>query len=292
MDIMEKINKEGLIFDGAMGSMLISQGLEGAQAPEAWNLTRPEVIREIHEAYFEAGAHVATTNTFGGSALKLKKMGVDLSMDDINRAGVKLARAAAGQGGYVAGDMGSLGEMLAPMGPVSPKEAQDSFAGQAQALEDEGVDLFLIETIFDLNLGLAAVKGVKSVSSRPVFCSLTFKQTPKGFFTIFGNNVANSMKTLVDEGVSVVGANCSMGSDAMVELAREIRSCVEVPVMIQPNAGMPQTTGDNQVVYPEDDQFFAGNIKKIKDLGVEIVGGCCGTMPSTIREVKNCLTAG
>ncbi|WP_022666832.1 homocysteine S-methyltransferase family protein [Desulfospira joergensenii] len=287
MEILTRIKEQGLILDGGMGSMLIDRGLGGGEAPETWNLTRPDILREIHGAYFKAGADLATANTFGATAMKLKKMGVTRDMADINRAGVALARAAAGSGQYVAGDMGSLGEMLEPMGPVSVDGAEACFRDQAEILEDAGVDLFFIETVFDLNLGLAAVRAVRSVSSRPVFCSLTFKETPKGFFTIFGNNVRDSMKALVDAGASGVGANCSMGSDTMVELAARIRDSVDVPVMIQPNAGLPQITGDNQkAVYPEEDLFFAGNIRKIKDLGIEIVGGCCGTTPATIREVK------
>lgn len=288
MDLLEKIKQRGLILDGAMGSLLIQQGLAGGEAPETWNLTRSGIIKKIHQSYFEAGADVVTANTFGASALKLKKMGVTLDTAEINRAGVRLARNAATKTGqYVAGDMGSLGEMLAPMGPLSVDAAEQGFREQARILDDEGVDLFLIETIFDLALGLAAVRAVKSVSAKPVFCSLTFKETPKGFFTILGNGVSDSMKALVDAGAAGVGANCSMGSDTMVSLAARIRESVEVPVLIQPNAGLPQISGSGgQAVYPEDETFFAGNIKKIKDLGVEIVGGCCGTTPSFIREMR------
>ena len=287
MDILTQIKENGLILDGGMGSMLIKKGLAGDEAPEVWNLNRPQVIREIHQAYFEAGADVATANTFGASSLKLKKMGVTRDMAEINRAGVRLARESAGPEKYVAGDLGSSGEMLAPMGPLSVEEAETCFRDQARILEEEGVDLFLIETIFDLNLGLAAVRAVRSVTARPVFCSLTFNETPKGFFTIMGNKVKDSMKALVDAGATGVGANCSMGSDTMVRLAAQIRESVDVPVLIQPNAGRPQVIeGRQEAVYPEDKHFFAGNIKKIKELGVEIVGGCCGTTPSFIRELR------
>jgi len=286
MDILEKVRKEGLIFDGAMGSILISKGITGVEAPELWNLKHPDVIMEIHRAYYDAGSDVASANTYGVSAIKLKKMGVTQSVEDVNRAGVRIAREVCGKGQYVAGELGSLGDMLEPAGPVSFDEAVDCFAQQAGFLEDEGVDVFLIETIFDINIGLAAIKAVRSVSEKPVFCSLTFKKMKKGFFTIFGNNPEDSMKSLVDAGASAVGANCSMGSQTMIDLAHEIKKSVDVPVIIQPNAGMPKTGKDNVVFYPEDEIFFADSIKKIRELGVEIVGGCCGTTPEYIKRLK------
>ena len=153
-------------------------------------------------------------------------------------------------------------------------------------MADEGVDIFIIETAFDLNLALAALRAVRSVTDIPVACTMTFKETPKGFFTIMGNPPAESMKTLAGEGAAVVGANCAMGSDTMIRLAGEIRESVDIPVMIQPNAGLPQAGPGQTVSYPETREFFAGNIKKIKELGVEIVGGCCGTTPSFIRKIK------
>ena len=286
MNILEKVAKDGLLLDGGMGSMLIARGLQGGEAAESWNVTKPEIIAEVHQAYYDAGADVATANAFGGSAMKLAQMKVEHSMEDVNRAAVRIARQVCKPGQYVAGDIGTLGEMLAPMGPLKPEEAEAAFKDQAAILEEEGVDFFMIETIFDLNLALAAIRAVKSVSAKPVFCTMTFKETAKGFFTIMGNAPEASMKALVDEGASAVGANCSMGSDTMVTLAGQIRDSVDCPVVIQPNAGMPQTGENNTVFYPESEDFFAGNIKQIKDLGVEIVGGCCGTNPDYIRRVK------
>ncbi len=286
MDILEKVRKEGLVFDGALGSILISKGITGGEATELWNITHPDIIMEIHRAYYDAGSDVASANTYGASAIKLKKMGVTHSVEEINRTGVRIAREACGNHQYVAGELGSLGDLLQPMGPVSFDEAVDCFAQQAGFLEDEGVDVFLIETIFDLNIALAAIKAVRSVSGKPIFCSLTFKEMEKGFFTIFGNNPRDSMKSLVDAGASAVGANCSIGSRTMIDLAGEIRRSVEVPMIIMPNAGMPEIKKDNTLFYPEDEIFFANNLKKIKTLGVEIVGGCCGTTPEYIRKIK------
>lgn len=286
MNILETINTRGLLFDGGMGSMLIARGLEGGEAPESWNVNRPDDVREIHQAYYTAGADVVSTNTFGATAMKLAKMGVESSMEEINRAGARLARKACAAGGFVAGDVGDLGELLSPMGPVKPEEALALFSDQASVLAEEGVDVFIIETMFDLNMALAAVKAVRSVSDIPVICSMTFKETPKGFFTIFGNAPKDSMNALIDAGCSVVGANCAMGSDTMVRLAGEIRDAVDVPVIVQPNAGLPQTGPDQSVIYPETCEVFTENIMKIKALGIQVVGGCCGTTPDFIRTVR------
>jgi methionine synthase I (cobalamin-dependent) len=189
----------------------------------------------------------------------------------------------------VAADVGGLGGMLAPMGTLSASEATDDYARQAAVLDDAGVDLFIIETVIDLNLAICAVEAIRSVSDKPVICSMTFQQTPKGFFTIVGNRPEQSMARLVEAGAWAVGANCSLGSAAMVDLAARIRESVDVPVIIQPNAGAPERHPNGDVSYPEDEAYFAGNIKKIRDLGVEIVGGCCGTTPATIRQIRQTL---
>jgi len=289
MNIIEKIDRHGLLMDGAMGSMLIRHGLAGNEAAESWNVKHPEIIRQVHADYFDAGADVVTANTYGASQHKLKKMGADREFERINREGIRLAKSVCGPGQYVAADMGAVGEMLAPAGPVSFEEMKHDFACQARMLDEEGVDLFLVETVFDLNAGLCAVQAIQSVSDKPVFCTLTFKETPKGFFTIFGNAPEHSMKTLADQGVAAVGANCSLGSTDMVRLAAQIRKCINIPVIIQPNAGMPQATADNQVVYPESDDLFVANMTKIRELGVEIIGGCCGTTPATIRHMRSAI---
>lgn len=269
-----------------MGSMLIAKGLKGGDSSEKWNIDHPEIIQSIHKAYFDAGSDVATTNTFGGTSFKLGKTGLSEKMESINRAAVQNARAAAGPEQFIAGELGPLGEMFSPMGAMTFEKAKENYTEQATILEDEDVDLYLIQTVFDVQEALAALEAIKSISNKPVICSLTFNQTKRGFFTLVGNPVADSMKKLESTGASAVGANCSMGSDTMLLLAEEIRQAVNIPIIMQPNAGMPQTSSDGSVTYPESEAFFASNIKKMKDLGVDIVGGCCGTTPEYIRTVK------
>ena len=284
MNVIEKAKTEGLILDGAMGTMLILAGLEGGKASEFWNLEKPEIIKNIHKSYFEAGSDIVVTNTFGGSPIKLKKVGLGDSIEDVNRIGAQLAREVAKEGKYVAGDIGPTGELLHPSGPIAFEEAVDCFAEQADYLSEAGVDLFIIETVFDVQESLAAIKGIQSVSLKPVFATLTFEKTLKGFSTLMGNSVEESIKSLIDAGAVAAGANCSIGSDVMLDLAREIRQSIDEPVIIQPNAGIPDIKG-SVVTYPEDKDFFSDNIRKIKESGIEIVGGCCGTTPDYIRSV-------
>lgn len=289
MTIMDKIKKEGLIFDGGMGSMLISRGLKGGEIGEKWNIEKPDIIKEIHREYFAAGADVATINTFGGSSFKLARMGVDYSTETINRAAIDNAKSAAQPGDLIVGELGPLGEMFSPMGLMTFDKAKDIYTQQAEIIEDEGVDLYLIQTVFDLREATAALEAIQSISTKVVICSLTFNHSNRGFYTLVGNSVAESMKKLRDSGASVVGANCSLGSEMMVPLAKKIRQSVEIPVIVQPNAGMAQARSDGSVSYPEDETFFATNLKRIKDLGIEIIGGCCGTTPAYIKAVRDLL---
>jgi 5-methyltetrahydrofolate--homocysteine methyltransferase len=163
--------------------------------------------------------------------------------------------------------------------------AVDAFSEQAEALSRACADVIIVETMFDLDEALAAIKGIQSVTSLPILATLTFQRLPSGgFATMMGNRVEVGMKTLRDAGAFAVGANCSIGSDAMVDLAREIRDLVDIPVIIQPNAGIPEIKG-LEAVYPESVEYFLKNICIIKSEGIEIVGGCCGTTPEYIRII-------
>lgn len=284
MTIEEKIKSQGLLFDGAMGTMLIRKGLTGGRASEFWILENPDAVRSIHKDYYEAGADIVTTNTFGASVIKLKKTGLDGHAEEICKEAVQLARSAGTEGKFVAGDIGPLGELLEPNGTLPAGKAADAFAFQADALSRAGADVIIIETMFDLDEALAAVKGVQSVTSLPIIATLTFQRIPNGFATMMGNRVEAGMKSLRDAGAFAVGANCSIGSDAMVDLAREIRAAVDIPVIIQPNAGIPEIRG-LETVYPETMEYFSNNIRLIRSEGIEIVGGCCGTTPEYIHMI-------
>ncbi|MBU4446881.1 homocysteine S-methyltransferase family protein [bacterium] len=288
MTILDHIHTKGLLLDGAMGTMLMRKGIKRGTIPELMNLEKPDIILDIHHAYLDAGSDMITTNTFGGSRIKLKKAGLENETENINRSAATIARQAVSQDQFVAGDIGPPGDMLQPFGLISSDEARQNFSEQAYFLADAGVDVFIVETMFDVNESLAAIRGIQSVSDLPIFATLTFENTSNGFNTIMGNPVSDSMKILVDAGATAVGANCSIGSDNMVKLAVEIRNCVKTPVIIQPNAGIPEMK-ESQLHYPESPAYYARNIKAIKDIGVEIVGGCCGTTPEYISAIKRLL---
>jgi len=289
MTFIEKVQTQGLIFDGAMGTMLSQEDLGGGKSSEYWVLEKPGIVQAIHKAYFDVGADIVTTNTFGASAIKLRKSGLGSHAERINTLAVQIARAAGSEGKFVAGDIGPLRDLLVESsGTISVDKAVDAFSEQAEALSRAGADVIIVETMFDLSEALAAIKGIQSVTSLPILATLTFQRTPSGFATTMGNRVEVSMKTLRDAGAFAVGANCAIGSDAMVDLAREIRDLVDIPVIIQPNAGIPEIKGF-ETVYPESAEYFLKNIRIIKSEGIEIVGGCCGTTPEYIRAIAEAI---
>jgi 5-methyltetrahydrofolate--homocysteine methyltransferase len=167
MRFIDKVQDQGLIFDGALGTMLIQKGLGGGKASEFWILEKPEIVQSIHQAYFDAGADIVTTNTFGASVFKLRKSGLDSHAGRINTLAVQIARAAGSKDKFVAGDIGPLGDLLEPSGTISAEMAMDAFAAQAEALSTAGADVIIIETMFDLNEALAAIKGVVYRSPPP-----------------------------------------------------------------------------------------------------------------------------
>lgn len=284
MSLVERIKKKGLFLDGPMGSMLISAGLEGGKTAEGWVLERPEEILKVHEAYAAAGAELLTTATFGANSVKLDKAGLGERISEINQTAVKLARQAAGDRCLVAGNIGPTGELLRPAGMLTEEDATKSFTEQARLQAEAGVDLFLLQTFYDVKELLAAVKGVQAVSDLPILATMTFQDKKSGFFTIMGNKVAESMQALVEAGCTGVGANCSIGSDSMVRLAAVVREAVSSPVIAQPNAGAPQMQ-NGVVVYNEDAETFADNLARIRELGVEVLGGCCGSTPDYIQAM-------
>jgi 5-methyltetrahydrofolate--homocysteine methyltransferase len=278
MDITQAIADRVLVLDGGLGTMLMARGLAQGQPGEPWNVDKPQIVEEIHRQYAEAGADAVTTNTFGASRMKLAKCGLADRCGDLNAAGVARARAGAGPDKIVLGDIGPTGEMREPMGTCSQADFVKTFEEQAEHLDKNDVDALIIETMYDVQEALAALEACRRVSRKPVIACMTFSRGPRGFATMMGDSPAGAMKALVDAGAWAVGSNCSIGSDAMVELAREIRGAVSCLVVIQPNAGVPEVVGA-EVRYPEDAGFFAQNIRRMVDLGVNLVGGCCGTTP-------------
>jgi 5-methyltetrahydrofolate--homocysteine methyltransferase len=288
MDLLAAVKERVVILDGAMGSELIRHGFRSESCPEEWNVTHPEVVSGIHRAYFKAGADVVQTNTFGGSAAKLAHFGRQDKVSGFNVAGARLAvevRDEAAPGGLVAGDIGPSGKFLKPMGELEPGELRDIFTEQAAALLEGGVDLISIETMFDLAEACLAVEAARSVAgSRPVMASLTFGVTPRGYRTMMGVDPRRGVAALLEAGADVVGCNCSITADQMVELVAELRAATDAPLLVEPNAGQPRLE-EGTTVYQESPRHFAAGGAAIAAQGANIIGGCCGTTPQHIAAL-------
>ncbi|KPJ62344.1 hypothetical protein AMJ44_15710 [candidate division WOR-1 bacterium DG_54_3] len=284
--ILDLAKRRVVLFDGAMGSTLISLGLPEGECPESWNLTHPEVISDIHQKYLEAGADVIQTNTFGANRLRLASFGYNNRVEEINIRAVEIAKKVCPKDKFVAGDIGPCGDFLEPMGKFSIEELEKSFLEQAKALAPPkgGVDFFSIETMCDLREAMIATEAIKTVSDLPIFVSMTFDKKPKGYFTIMGNTISECATNLKKAGADVIGANCTLGSAEMIGLVEELRKGTDLPIIIQPNAGKPELIG-GKLVYRQDPESFAEDIRKTVNAGANFVGGCCGTTHEFIREI-------
>jgi len=283
--LLDLVRSRTVLFDGALGTELMARGLGRGVPPELWNAEKPDLVREVHAAYFEAGADVVSTNSFGGTPLRLAAHGLENRAFALNRAAARLARDAAPPGRFVAGSLGPTGKFLSPQGPAEESELAASFAEQARGLVEGGVDLFIIETQYDLREALAALRGVRSVSPLPVFVTLTFGATPRGCFTIMGDSAARAAAALENAGASAVGANCTLTSEQMVPCVRALRAATALPVIAQANAGQPVPRPDGSVGYPQTVEEYVRHVPSLVSAGAGIVGGCCGTTPAHIRAM-------
>jgi 5-methyltetrahydrofolate--homocysteine methyltransferase len=283
-DVLALVRERTVLFDGAMGTMLIAEGLSGGEISERWNLDKPDTVKAIHRRYFEAGCDVALTNTFGANRSKLKKKNLEREVFQFNTLAAKLANGVNPGDRFVAGDIGPSGELIAPDGNLSAHDMEGIFAEQAEALDTEKVDLILVETMFSLQEAVAALKGVRTVSQCPVFVSMTYEKKDRGYFTLMGETPEVCSKTLEDVGADVIGANCTIGSKEMIPLARILRDSTNLPVIVQPNAGKPQLK-DGKTIYEQDPEDFAEDIEAMVRIGVNVVGGCCGTTPEFISAI-------
>jgi len=286
-DLLQRI-KDGdiLVSDGAMGTLLAGYGLKPGEPPESFNLTRSDVLEKIAALYLDSGADIIQTNTFGASSLRLSTHSLEDKTEVINRNAVRAARKVVKDCAYIYGSCGPTGKILKPYGDTEPDQVYESFLDQLEILVDEGVDVIFVETMTDLTEATLAVKAAKAVSSKiPVFAGMTFDCTPKGFYTFMGVNIESAAKGLEEAGADGVGSNCGNGIENMIKIAKEFKRYTKLPLIIQSNAGIPKMEGE-KIIYPESPEFMAEKAKELISLGVSIIGGCCGTTPEHIREIK------
>lgn len=286
--ILERLAKEDvLVSDGATGTYLQARGLEPGGCPEAFNVEQPELIRRMAADYFNAGADMVLTATFGGSRFMLHKYGYDGRAHELNRDAAMHARAVASPWHFVIGSVGPTGEILQSNGgTTADDEIYDAFVEQMTGLEEGGADAVVIETMISVEEAQLAIRAAKEHTDLVVMSTMMYDKGPRGWFTMMGDTPTAATKRLRDAGADVVGANCGNGSDRMVELAKIIRETYDGYMLIHSNAGIPEIR-QGQIVYPETPEYMSERFLKLVEAGVNIVGGCCGTTPKHIEHLAD-----
>ncbi len=270
------------LLDGATGSNLMAAGMPKGVCTELWVIEHKDIIVNLQKAYVEAGSQIIYAPTFGGNPINLAKFHLEDKIKEINHTLVGYAREAAWGKAYVAGDVTTTGEMMEPFGDMTFEEAFEAYKVQIQHLVNAGVDLLVVETMFNVEEACAAVDAAQAVCDLPIMCSMTV-EADGSFFT--GGNIINAVQTLEAAGVSAVGVNCSVGPDQLESIIRNITQVVSIPVIAKPNAGMPKISETGQAIYDMKPEIFAQHMKKLKENGARILGGCCGTTPEFIAQL-------
>jgi 5-methyltetrahydrofolate--homocysteine methyltransferase len=291
----ETARKRPLVGDGAMGTQLMLAGLEQGGCGEAWNLTHPERVMAIQRRYVEAGADCLITNTFGGSRLMLRRHGHEPELAAINSAGARIAREAFGERpGFVLGDLGPLGALLEPYGDLPAEAAQAAYAEQACALVEAGVDALIIETQTSLEELGVAIEAARSARAPCIIASLAYDLSLDGTFfkTMMGVSPEQAAEFITDKGAHIVALNCGTGMDmvAAAMVARLYRAHTRLPIMVQPNAGLP-VLENLKAVYKQLPEDMAKAVPEALEAGVAIVGSCCGSTPDHTRAIRQMVDA-
>ena len=281
---LEKLDQGVLVSDGAMGTLLYEQGnFTRYVSFEELNLSRPELVKQVQAGYRRAGADILQTNTFGANRFRLGHSGLEAKLEEINRAGVQIARQAAGDELLVAGSVGPLGAPLEPAGSISIDEAGKAFREQIAVLGGSGVDLLVIETMMDVNEAVIALRAARSVDARlPVIVQMTVREdgaTPTGM------SPEEFTRRLDEAGADVIGLNCGVGPARMLETLKRMAAVTARKLSVQPNAGVPQRV-EGRTIYESSPDSMAEYSGRFVQAGAAVVGGCCGTTPDHIRKIR------
>ncbi|HUR33365.1 MAG TPA: bifunctional homocysteine S-methyltransferase/methylenetetrahydrofolate reductase [Vicinamibacterales bacterium] len=278
----EALRDRVLVCDGAMGTMLYSRGVFINKSFDAMNLTQAALVEAVHQEYVLAGADILETNTFGANRIKLSSFGLADKLREINIAGAQIARRAAGDRAYVAGAMGPLGIRIEPWGKTGVDEARDYFREQAQALLDGGVDLFILETFRDLNEVGAAIDAARSITDLPIIAQMTTEEDGN---TLDGTPPERFAPELEQRGATIIGVNCAVGPGPMLETIERMEAVTPLKLSAQPNAGKPRDV-EGRNIYLCSPEYMASYARRFVLHNVRVVGGCCGTTPEHIRQIK------
>lgn len=274
-----------LLSDGAMGTELQKRGLPSGGCPEEYNISHPDIIQAIYRDYYLAGSDIVETNTFGGNRSRLTLHGFDRRVGEFCRRSAELAREVCPAGKYVGGSVGPTGDIIEPLGSRAVQEAYNIFAEQAEALAEGGVDVIYVETMMAAEESEVAITAVKKKTNLPVIATMTFELGKAGLRTMWGVDVGGAVRRLTDAGADVVGANCGRGFDEMIAIIREMRPLTSMPIIAQANAGIPEWV-DGLSIYKETPQTIESKARQLLELGVDILGGCCGTGPAHIATMR------
>jgi len=289
--LLSAARKEVILCDGAMGTELFARGLGPNQCGMLWNRDRAGDVRQTHAAYVAAGCRLITTNSFGGTRTMLGQHGLAMSVRDLNKLAAAIAREAVGETGWVLGDVGPFGDFLEPLGDTTAEELQAIFSEQIEALAEGGADAILVETMSDPAEAAVGVRAAKAVTSLPVAATLAFQKTAGTFRTMMGAPAADALGTVLEAGAEIVGANCGtdLALEDYIELASELaRAAGPALAILQPNAGAPQSTpeGTRYNATPEE---MAAIVPRLREAGIAIIGGCCGTTPRHLAAMAHAL---
>jgi len=284
---LEALSDRVLVCDGAMGTMLYARGVFINRSFDSLNITQPDTVAEVHLAYVRAGADVLETNTFGANRIKLGNFGLGERVHDINVQGARIARHAAREQAYVAGAVGPLGVRIEPWGKMGVDEAEEFFREQVSALLDGRVDLFILETFRDLHELAAAVRAVRGLCSLPIVAQMTTEEDGNSLDGTPPEQFGPELERL---GVEVIGVNCSVGPAPMLETVARMSRAVDRPLAAQPNAGNPRDV-EGRTIYLCSPEYMASYARRFVARGVRLVGGCCGTTPDHIREIRAAVRA-
>jgi len=288
-EVKEQLNKRPLLLDGAMGTMLQVYGLKSGECSEGWNISHPQVVQKIHQEYMKAGADVILTNTFGANRIKLSSFGRETNIFKINEIAVNIANGVTNKEKslekriFIAGSVGPTGKILEPYGDLKVSEVYRNYKEQAVILEKAGVDLIILETFYDLEEIKAALKATKENTNLMVIASMTFDKNLK---TIYGVDPERAVIVLENEGADGVGANCGAGPEVLYKVLERMKKVSKTYLMVEPNAGMPELIKE-KVIYPASPKIMAEYTEKFVKLGLNLIGGCCGTTPLHIKAMSD-----
>jgi len=286
---LERLQQGVVLADGAMGTVLYERGITFDRSFDLLNLQEPALVQSIHRDYIRAGAELIETNTFGASRIRLAAHGGEIhDARRVNRAGAQLARNAreeVGEAVFVAGAIGPLGKPVAPLGTISKEEAYEAYVEQVEGLVEGGVDLLIIETQTDLEEMKLAIRAVRQVTDLPLVAEMTFTEDERTLYGAYPEDVVRQTQTL---GVNVLGANCSVGPQKLLEIVQRLRRKTELPISVMPNAGLPRFVS-GRFLYLASPDYFADYAVRFAAAGANLIGGCCGTTPAHIRRMRDAL---